>query len=245
MQILASLLLFVAILLFCYTAFPYLIKFWKRYKTFVTSLAAKEAQFHFVTSRFSPGIFFSRTKRRKRAAKLELQLPEVAQRLADAVKAGAGLKEALEESALRCGAPFSDEVYHTLRETELGVPLVDALGRLSERIGLAEYSTFCTAISVSQETGGSLSATLDSFASSIREKRVLEGRIRSLTAQGKMQGIVLALLPAVMLLGIYLLDPDMVMPLFTTTIGQLLLLGALILEIAGIFSIRKVISIDI
>ncbi|MBL8025544.1 MAG: type II secretion system F family protein, partial [Fibrobacteres bacterium] len=226
MQILAAVLIFIALLLFCYTAYPFIIKLSKRYSAFVTALSAKEAQFHFTSSRFPLALFFSKANRRKRAAKLELQLPEVAQRLADAVRAGAGLKEALEESALRCGAPFSDEAYHALRETELGISLVDALSRLAERIGSPEYTTLCTAISVSQETGGSLSSTLDSFAASIREKRVLEGRIRSLTAQGKMQGIVLALLPAVMLLGIYLLDPDMVMPLFTTTIGQLLLVGA-------------------
>jgi len=162
-----------------------------------------------------------------------------------AFKAGLGLRAAIEETALRCGSPFADEAAHTLRETELGVPLVESLNRLAQRINSVEYTTFCASIAIAQETGGSLSNTLDSFASSIRERRVLEGRIKSLTAQGKMQGFVLALLPVVMLGAVYLLDPEMVSPLFNTTIGQLLLGAACILEIAGIVAIRKVISIEI
>jgi tight adherence protein B len=187
----------------------------------------------------------NKSKRKKRVLLLETQLPEAAQRMADSVKAGLGLKAAIQETALRCGSPFADEAAHALRETELGVPLVESLNRLAQRISSTEYTTFCASIAIAQETGGSLSSTLDSFASSIRERRVLEGRIRSLTAQGKMQGFVLALLPVIMLGAVYLLDPQMVKPLFETAIGQIMVAAAIILEIAGVFAIRKIISIEI
>jgi tight adherence protein B len=184
-------------------------------------------------------------KRSLRLKRLEEQLPEVAQRMADSIKAGLSLKASIEETAIRCGSPFSDEIHHTLKETELGVSLSKSLSRMAERIELVEYSTFCSTISIAQESGGKLSDILDSFAASIRERRVLEGRIRSLTAQGKMQGFVLAMLPVIMLGAVYVLDSEMVMPLFTTSIGQLLVLLALVLEIAGIAAIRKVINVEI
>ncbi len=184
-------------------------------------------------------------KKRKRLLLLNKQLPEVAQRMADAVKAGSGLKEAIQEAAIRCGPPFSLEMAHALRETDLGLPLIKALNKMAQRISSPEYLVFCTSISIAQETGGSLSTTLDSFAKGIIERRVVEGRVKALTAQGKMQGLIIALLPIIMGGIIYLLDPNMIRPLYSTTVGQLLLLSALVLEIAGALSIRKLIMVKV
>jgi tight adherence protein B len=110
-------------------------------------------------------------------------------------------------------------------------------------VPLADASVFCTALVIAQRTGGSVSTVLDSIAVSLREKRALDGKVRALTSQGKMQGVIIGSLPVALLFAVYLLDPQMVRPLFDTLVGRLMLAGGALLEIVGFLVIRKMTDI--
>jgi tight adherence protein B len=181
--------------------------------------------------------------KRKRKKALEAQLPEVIEKLSGALRAGNSLQAAFESAASRTGGAMAQESAHVMKEVALGLSMEEALSRMSRRIGSDDVTILNTALSVAMRTGGNVSEVLDNIASSIRERRTLDGKIKALTSQGRMQGMIIGLLPLLLLAGIYLIDPAMVEPLFTTTIGKCLLLGGVVLEIAGMLFIRKIVDI--
>jgi tight adherence protein B len=181
--------------------------------------------------------------RRRRMRSLEAELPGVIEKLSSALKAGSGLLGAFEKISLSTEGPFSQEVRLLLKEVQLGLPLEEALKRLAARGRSQHVSVFCTALIIALNTGGSLSSVLDNIAGAIREKRVMDGKIRALTSQGKMQGLILGAIPLALLAVLYALDPQMVLPLFETAPGRLLLAAGAVLLVLGFLFIRKVVDI--
>jgi tight adherence protein B len=180
---------------------------------------------------------------RRRRMELEKQLPGTLEKLAAAMRAGGNLQSALEQIAERTGGPFGQEVTHLLQETGLGLSMEDALRRMSQRVGSEDVGTVCTAIAITLQTGGNLSSMLESIAAAVQERRNLDGTVKSLTSQGKMQGVIIGALP-VMLLGVFsLMDYQMLRPLFETAMGKLLLCAGVVLEMIGLFVIRKIVDI--
>ena len=130
-----------------------------------------------------------------------------------------------------------------MREVDLGIPMEEALNRLSARIALPDVSIFTAAVIIAQKSGGNIASVLETIASTIRERRTLDGKVRVLTSQGKMQGLIIGLLPVVLLGGLYLLDPHMTRPLFERPLGRVLLIAGLLLEGIGLFIIRRIVDI--
>lgn len=183
--------------------------------------------------------------RRRRMDRLVLQLPDGLTMMAGAMRAGAGLQAALELVVKESPAPLAQEFSVLLREQRLGLPLEESLRGLGARLQLEEVALFVSALTIAKEVGGNLSEILERLASTLRAKAVMEGKIKALTSQGKLQGIVVGLLPIFLAGVLYTMDPVAMAPLFSTywgwgtmaVIGVLLLLG-------GVF-IRKIVSIDV
>ncbi|MFG6412602.1 type II secretion system F family protein [Roseateles sp. DC23W] len=183
--------------------------------------------------------------RRRRMDRLVVQLPDGLTMMAGAMRAGAGLQAALELVVKENPAPLSQEFSVLLREQRLGLPLEESLRGLGERLKIEDVSLFVSALTIAKEVGGNLSEILERLASTLRAKAVMEGKIKALTSQGKLQGIVVGLLPVFLAGVLYAMDPVAMAPLFNTYYGWgTMTVIAVLLLLGGVF-IRKIVSIDV
>jgi tight adherence protein B len=183
--------------------------------------------------------------KKKRQAALTMQFPEFASLLASSLRAGSGLNLALNAIADELAQPLQQEINMLMREQKLGLSIDESLDGFAIRTKLEDYSLMCAAIRISRSCGGNLADTLDSLASSSRRKLALEGKIASLTAQGKLQGWVMAALPFVIALALFQIEPIAMAPLISTWYGWGVVLVVVLLQLIGLHFIRRIVRIDI
>jgi len=193
---------------------------------------------------FSPKIIL-RWMQSQRRDKLMQQLPDALMMLAGALRAGSALGNALASMSTEIGPPISQEFALLLREQRLGVTLDDALVNMERRVAAPDFALVLSAIRIAREVGGNLAETLERLAHTLRQKASMEGKIRSLTAQGKLQGIVVGLLPLALAMVLFFMDPTAMSPLVTLPIGWMVCAVIAILEFLGAFTIWKIIMIDV
>jgi len=196
-----------------------------------------------VVALFLPRLVFKQLTQ-KRLQKFEEQLPDAFMLLSGSLQSGASLSMALENVVHQSPAPLSQEFGLLIKNIRLGVSLEDALLKLEKRIPIPSFTMASSAIRISREVGGNLVETINSMAAMLRRKRVMEGKIDSLTAQGRAQGIFMALLP-VFLIGILsAIEPEAMSQLYTTRNGLMVLTVMVVMEILGFISIRRITRID-
>ncbi len=181
-------------------------------------------------------------ERRRRA--FSGQLPEMLESLVSSLRSGFSLEQGLALAARQASAPMGQELGLTVRQAELGTTVEEALSGLALRMPGEDLALFVQAVTMSRETGGSLAEVLSELASASRKRRELEGRIRSLTAQGRLQAVVLALLPVVLGFAMYALQPDMMRRFLSSPKGWALMMLAVVLEVVGTFWIRRILKPD-
>jgi tight adherence protein B len=183
--------------------------------------------------------------RARRLRTFDRQLTDALQQLANALRAGLTLIQAVEQVARESAPPLSQELGLFLKEVKLGVPVEDALANLPARVGSEDLELVATSTNIARALGGNLSEMFETIAATIRERFRLEGKIRSLTGQGKMQGAIVSLLP--LGLGIFLdwYRPDLMEPMFEHAFGYVLIAVVVALEITGALFIRRIVSIDV
>jgi tight adherence protein B len=183
--------------------------------------------------------------KRRRRKNLVQQFPEFVSLLAGSLRAGSSLSLALGVVAIQLPEPLKQEVGLILREQKLGLSMDESLGNFAQRIEVEDFQLLCAAIRISRSSGGNLADALDSLASTSRRKLALEGKIESLTAQGKLQGWVMAALPFVLALALFQIEPRAMRPLVSTWYGWFVLGFVGLLQLLGLHFIRKIIRIDI
>jgi tight adherence protein B len=151
--------------------------------------------------------------RKKRNQKFAYQLPDGLASLSGALHAGLSLPQALAGLAEQQPAPFSQEIELVVRKQRLGMPLDQALAELEARVPGSEVSMFVTAVRIARELGGNLSETLERLADTLRRRLAMEGKIRALTSQGKIQGWIVGLLPIFLAGVLYVMEPVAMKPL--------------------------------
>ncbi|MCZ6893125.1 MAG: type II secretion system F family protein [Gammaproteobacteria bacterium] len=189
--------------------------------------------------------YYYRSMKKKRLAMIEAQLPDALAMVAGSMRAGASLSIALDNLVAEQPAPLSQEFEIFTQEQRLGVDFEQSLGNMEKRIPLQDFAMLMTALRINREVGGNLADTIDSLGDTLRRKGTMEGKIQSLTAQGKLQGIVMTGLPV--LLGVLLnfLEPEAMSKLWTTGIGWTVLAVVIVMEILGYLMISKITSIDV
>jgi tight adherence protein B len=186
-----------------------------------------------------------RIKKSRRVRKFEGQLVDGLILAANSLRAGFSLYQAFEMMARESAPPLSQDFALLLQEYKMGVSLNEAINNLGKRIPSRELALAITAINIQQETGGNLSETFDQIVKTIRERARLLGQLRTLTAQGKLQGIIVGVLPFILAFVLYLIDPQLIKPMFTTALGKFLIGVVIILEIIGGFLIKKIVAIEV
>ncbi|GAA0743757.1 type II secretion system F family protein [Ideonella azotifigens] len=183
--------------------------------------------------------------RKRRLAKLVLQLPDSLTMMAGSLRAGASLQQSLDMVVQECPAPISQEFSMLLREQRLGLALEDSLRGMAQRLNIEDIDLFVSAMTIAKEVGGNLSEILDRLATTLRAKAVMEGKIKALTSQGKMQGLIVAMLPIFLAGILYVMDPASMMPLFVTWYGWAVMAGVFVMLMLGGFFIKKIVTIDV
>ncbi|OGT31688.1 MAG: secretion system protein F [Gammaproteobacteria bacterium RBG_16_51_14] len=191
-----------------------------------------------------PGIFY-KSMRKKRLKRFEEQLPDGLMMLSGSMRAGASLNLALEGLVKEQPAPLSQEFELFMREQKIGVDFEISLDHMEKRIPLQDFAMLVSALRINREIGGNLAEILESLADTLRRKQQMEGKIESLTAQGKLQGIVMTGLPILLGVLLYFLERDAMEKLWTTPIGWGVLVVIVIMESMGYIMIRKITSIDV
>ncbi len=191
-----------------------------------------------------PTILYRRM-RNARNKRIEEQLPDALLMVAGSLRAGASLNMALDNLVAEQPAPISQEFEIFTQEQRLGVDFEVSLSNMEKRIPMQDFRMLTTALRINREVGGNLAETIESLAETLRRKSTMEGKIQSLTAQGKLQGIVMTGLPV--LLGVLLnfLEPDAMEKLWTTGTGWVVLSVIIVMELLGYFMIAKITSIDV
>lgn len=197
-----------------------------------------------ITTAFLPKYIY-RYLRARRYRRFEMQLPDAILMMAGALRAGSSLPMAFSNVAQQQSPPLSQEFDLVLREQRLGVSLDDALQHMNERIPSLDFGLVVSAIRIGREVGGNLAETLERLAATLRQKAAMEGKIRALTSQGKLQGIVVGALPLVLMLILFQMEPEAMAPLLHTPMGWAVIAVIVTLEIMGILMIRRIVNIDV
>lgn len=176
---------------------------------------------------------------------LDSQIPDVLSMMSGAIRAGGSLMSAMDSVGRDGPLPLRREIELTLREIRVGIDMDLALDHLAQRVKTAEMEMVVAAIKIARESGGNLSESLDGLARSVRERQNMEKKVLALTAQGRMQALVMAGLPFFMLYMLHQLDPVAMDPMFNTALGWGVFLVVCVWVFVGFRVIKKIMSIDI
>lgn len=189
--------------------------------------------------------FYLMILRKQRLRKFNEQLEDALLSMSSSLKAGFSINQALEVIAQENRHPISFEFSLLMQELRLGVSLEDALEKMNRRLECPDFELVAVSILTARQTGGELTATLERLAGVIRERVRISARIRALTAQGRMQAVIIALMPFGLFFAMMNIVPDMMNAFYSTVVGILCLLAVIAMDITGFFMIRKITNIDI
>ena len=158
------------------------------------------------------------------------------------VKTGLPLNECLGIIARESPEPIASEFREVVEQQKLGVPLGEALERMSQRLPLPEVRFLTIVISIQQQAGGNLSEALGNLSNVLRDRIRLQQKVKALSAEAKASAMVLASLPPAVMFMVYLSSPDYLIPLFTTTPGKFMLCFGAFWMGTGIMIMRKMIN---
>lgn len=183
--------------------------------------------------------------RQRRLTRFNLQLGDTLVSMSNALKAGFSITQAF-ESVVRDGEnPIAQEFNVFLQQTRVGVSFSQAMENLQERVASEDLKLVIVAIETARKTGGNLTEIFEQIAATIRERLRLERRIRTLTAQGRMQGIVLSIMPIIIGFALMVVDPGLMVPFLHSRIGAVIIAAVVLMILCGGLVIRKIVRIDV
>lgn len=192
----------------------------------------------------TPDIIIS-SKKKNRIKEFDAQLTEAIVIISNSLKAGYSFLQAIAVVSEQIKEPLGKEFKRLLKEMSLGLDEKQAFLNLQNRIDSEDLNLLINAILIQKDIGGNLSEILDNISETIRERQKIKNELKTLTAQGKLTGMIISMLPVFLGGVIYIFNKEYIMLLFTTKIGIGMLVFSLVSELMGLFFIKKVISIEI
>ena len=183
--------------------------------------------------------------KRRRLLRFNLQLVDSLVNMSNALKAGFSIQQAIELVVREGQNPIAQEFSTFLHQTRVGMRMEDAFESLQARVGSDDLLLMVASIEIARQTGGNLTEVFEKIAHTIRELMRIEQRIRTLTAQGRLQGIVVGAMPVLLGLAMFMLDKGMMIVFLQSSFGAGVLVAVGILEVLGALVIRKIINIDV
>jgi tight adherence protein B len=193
---------------------------------------------------FLPIVYVRRRQTSRRQA-FDRQLPDVLDHLVGSLRAGYGLLQAVEWVAKQMPQPAGMEFDRVVREVQLGRSLAEALDNMVRRIDSDDLALIVTAIKIHHEVGGSLADILETVAHTIRERVRIQRELMVLTAQQRYSGYVLMLMPIVLAIIIFIINPEYEMQLFTPGPTLCIPIGTAIMMLVGFWAMRKIVNVEV
>ncbi|HHU90926.1 MAG TPA: secretion system protein [Clostridiaceae bacterium] len=181
----------------------------------------------------------------KRLKKINNQLGDTLAVLSNSLKAGHSFFQAVDSVSRELTGPVADEFAKLQKEISLGVSTETALENMVNRVGSDDLELMVTAVLIQRQIGGNLAEILDNISETIRQRIRAKGEIRTLTAQGRMSGWIIALLPFFLAIMVSVISPEHIKPLITNPLGIIMIMIALVMEFLGIIFVRKIINIEV
>jgi tight adherence protein B len=196
--------------------------------------------------------FYVRRRQGGRLNSFNKQLPDTITLLANALRAGSSFLQAIELVVRESRPPISTEFQRVIREVNLGLPFEQALQNMVRRVKSEDLDLMATAISIQYQVGGNLAEILDSIAYTIRERVRIKGEIRTLTAQQRISGYVVAFLPIGLATFLFIIAPSFMAPMFDPAVnvagiptGEILIAVGLTMMFIGFMIIRQIVDIEV
>ncbi len=191
------------------------------------------------------GVANLRVRAYLRLKNMQDQLEQVFRMIGGALRVGVGLRQALIMVADELPDPARREFRRVIGRCNIGIPMIDAIDEMAKTIPGSEIQMFARVIRVQQQTGGDLAMILESLAATIRDRRRIRRKISSLTAQGRFGAAIIGALP--LLVGGFVVSTQVAMrdALLHTTPGLGMLAGVGVLEAVGIFTLIKIVQLDV
>lgn len=186
-----------------------------------------------------------RSKQKKRLQQFNNYLPEMISTVVNALRAGFSFFQALRNVMEESPSPVKEELAIVLQEMQYGATVEESLNRMKERMPSNDLDLMIQAILIQRQVGGNLAVVLEKIVHTIRERIKIQGQIKTLTAQGKMSGMVIALLPLGLAGMLFLVNPPYMLVLFTNPIGLVLLGVGGVSMMIGFFFIMKITTIEV
>lgn len=181
---------------------------------------------------------------RRRRKKFTNQLGDMLTMVANALRAGFSFMQAFELISREMDAPMGREVQLVVNEVNLGNTLESALDNMQRRVASPDFELVVTAVLIQRQVGGDLASILDTISETIAERVRMKREVMALTAQGRLSGLTVAILPFAFTIIMSFINPTYLMPLIETDTGRMFVAGGIILEILGIIIIRKIVDIQ-
>ncbi|NNF27792.1 MAG: type II secretion system F family protein [Gemmatimonadetes bacterium] len=186
-----------------------------------------------------------RYRRKRRFRAFEEGLPEAIDLMTRAIRAGHPFTSGLGMVSDETKEPVAGEFQRLFDELRFGMPFEDAVLGMTDRLNLVDTRMFATAILIQREVGGNLAEILDNLAATIRSRFSIRRQLRVITAQGRLSGYILSVLPIAVGLGLWLISPDFMEPLLDSSVGHAMIVAAIVAQILGYLWIRRIVNIEI
>jgi len=188
---------------------------------------------------------FVKRKKRKRIEKINSEIGDCLTVMTNALRAGYSLQQTMDLVSSEMAGPLSAEFKKTLREISFGTPTEKALTNFASNVESEDVDLMITAVLIQRQIGGNLAEILDSISHTLRERIKIKGEIKTLTAQGRISGLIIGLMPPAIFAILLVLNPGYISVLIQSKIGFYILLGGIISEILGVVLIRKIVNIEV
>lgn len=189
-----------------------------------------------------PPLLVKRAKK-KRLQLFNKQLGETLVVMGNCIKSGYSFQQAMESIAKDMQPPISIEFSTAIREIRFGVKTEEALNNMVERTQNPDLALLVSAVVTSNRVGANLSDILDNISATIKDRIKIRDEVRVLTAQGRMSGLIIGLLPVFITLMLMLMNPDYIKAFFNSTLGQIMVGAGVLFEAIGFLTIKKIVDI--
>lgn len=189
--------------------------------------------------------YVAKLLRRREVERFDDQMIDVAYAMKNSLRAGMTLQQSMAMIASEFRPPASEQFGIAIREVQLGATVEEGLRHIEERVPNAELKAIVNAVEILRQTGGNMIETFELVVETLRNRKRVEGKIKALTAQGRMSAIILCSMPFAMALMLYFLNRPYIEPLFTTILGNIIMTIVLLLVSTGWLLIKKLITIEV
>ncbi len=190
-------------------------------------------------------MFIIKSMIKKRIKLLNEQLSDAITMMSNSLKAGYSFFQAVEIVAEEMTGPISEEFGTLRKEINLGQTTEKAMENMAARVSSEDLDLVITAVMIQRQVGGNLSEVLDNITATIRDRVTIKGELKAVTAQGRMSGLIISLLPIILGVLIFTINPAQMSLLFTRPLGIAMIVVAVVMELIGIIAIRKIVQIEI